>query len=790
MLQSSEHIGTYHTYDYLNGSNDDNNVLIQEANDLCEEIGDLVDSIYTNFAAQENAGHNDPPFGSRSYNYGSNRSMSNFSCCKNTSHCNVLANELMRKQIEKEKLVYCNDKLDEIRGMLESFGEPEQTIRRSGTSWEIDENYLQQFQLKLNIENQQEMIKEKLSKADKLKLSDYYNLHFNKSRSNTSPEFNTANSNDEVPSRLMTSPWSSNVNSNYSVPTRVDTSMTHNMGSSGQFNGKSNTGNYSNASGKTFGPSQSSSGSMLNHGNSGHLQSCYPNDGFCNLYRTNMVGRYNKDGTMMYVRGTMKLNPGAPQNKTMCPSFQRFNVNKHSKPMMTRKTMSGLSVPYSVRPSANYGAFGRMMGSSSDFSKINHSNSSSTCYSNSFYGENDNAVISSIGTHDDGSGVVSANCMGLSSVGGATGKCMGRSSAGGASGGVFRGCFGANVGSKVSVPTNTGDGPAVSRASTRMGVAGSRSMSQFGSRSMGTKSFGPVGGSQNMGTSSFKAPSRNPSKVHVADSGMGVGATSSHGTDNGAGNNNATSNKEESQYYEFETIDDLMEYENDEYYCDSMGPLPQFTNSNDELIDKLFEGNEPNAASTPLAMPYVKGGSVSTPIHTRVPTSRNSTNNTTNNSTNNPSSPIGPKATGSRFVVDRSVSGGEKSDVDDGTTVEMDKDNNKEEKECKHFYYYKIYNSNCSDGKRGSTGKKNCHHGHRHHRRHSHCSHHHRSKEYEEDASIEPENTSFENSIVDDADIPQFSPGKPQRKGTVKVGGSASRDDTVYKARVICPSVQ
>ncbi|UKK01824.2 hypothetical protein MACK_001177 [Theileria orientalis] len=748
--------------------------------------------------------YNDTQFGSISHNYGSNGCMSNFSCCKSSSHCNVLANELMRKQIEKEKLVYCNDKLDEIRGMLESFGEPEQTIKRNGTAWEIDENYLQHFQLKMNIKNQQEMIKEKLSKAEKLKLSDYYKIHFNKSRSNTSPDFNTLNSNDGVHSRMMTSPLSSNVNSNYSVPTIVDTTMSHNMGSNGRFNGMGNTVNYSTTSSKMFGPSQCSSRTMLNNGNGTHLHNCYTNDGLHNLYRTNMVGRYNKDGSMMYVRGTMKLNPVTSQNRPMCASFARFNVNKHNKPTMSRGTMSGQSVPYSVSTSGNYGGCGRMTAPSSDFTKINHSNSSSTCYSNSFYGENDNGLMSSITTEEDGSGVVSANCMGLSSVGGATGNCMGLSSAGGASGGVFRGCFGgnganaANAASKASARTNTSvvgsDGPGVSRANTRMGVAGARSMSQIGSRNMGTKNFGSVGGSKIIDTSSFKPPSRDFSKVNVVYSGMGAGATSNQGTGNSP-ENNATSNKEESRYYEFETIDDLMEYENDEYYCESMGPLPQLTNSNDELIDKLFEGNEPNTGSTPPAMAYVKGQST-TPINTRVPTNRNSANNTTNNSTNNPSSPIGgPKATGSRFVFDRCGSGGEKSDVDDGTTGEIDRENSKEEKECKHYYYYKIYNSRCSDCKRGGNVKKKCHHSHshdhkHHHHRHNHCNHHHYPKEDEEDSSSGPEDMSLEDSGVDGRDTPQFKSSKTEGKGTVKVGVSASRDDTVYKARVICPRVQ
>ncbi|BAM40482.1 conserved hypothetical protein [Theileria orientalis strain Shintoku] len=747
MLQSSENIGTDHTPDHLSTSNDNNDVLTQEANELCEEIGELVDSIYTNFTAQENVDYNDAQFGAKSYNFCSNEAMSNFSCCKNSTHCNVLANELMRKQIEKEKLVYCNDKLDEIRGMLESFGEPERTDKRNGSAWEIDDNYLQQFQLKMNVKNQQEIIKNKLSKANKLKLSDYYKIHFSKSRANTSPDFNMVNGNDGVQSRMMTSPWSSKVTSNHSVPTRVDTTMshnTHNTGNNGQVNGMSGIRNYVTSSSKVFSQSQRSSRSMLNNNVSDSVQNCYTSQGPSNLYRTNMVGTCNNDGSMMYVRGTMKLNSNAPQNGAFCSGFARFNANKHKKPMMSRETMSGLSVPYAVGPRANYGFCGRTNAPSYDFGKINHSNSASTCYSNSYYGEDDPALISSIGTEDDDSAVVRASCMGLSSAGGASGNCMGFSTAGGASGGLFRGCFSANVGtttntrefdddiiSNVNIGTTAGPG----RSSSRMGVAttGARSMSQMGSRTMDTTSFGAVGGSKKMGTSAFEDPRRKVGKVNEVGSGMSVCATSGYGA-NSADNNTNTSNKEESQYYEFETIDDLMEYENDEYYCDSMGPLPQLTNSNDELLDKLFEGNEPNTGSTPLAVPYLKGGLVTTPTNTRATTNGNNANYTLNNSTNYPSSPTGgPRNTGSRFAVDREVNGGEISDDGDGTTGE---------------------------------------------------------EEDEEEEGSEPEDASFEDSSADSAEVLRFSRCKPEGKGTVKVGRAAGREDTVYKARVICPNVQ
>uniref|UniRef100_A0A3B0MT66 Uncharacterized protein n=1 Tax=Theileria annulata TaxID=5874 RepID=A0A3B0MT66_THEAN len=171
------------TNEVENNEKSDNNEVMNEVNELYNELEELYDSLTNNCVLRSNTEcvANNTPMGSEfplSNNFNS--------CLKPDDRINEL---YFNKLNEKNKLIYCNNKLNEIKSLLEGENEPEQVVKKNGVAWEIDDNYLKQFELKMNIKNQEDLINSRLNNINhnKLLLSDYYKLH-QMSKNNQTPD--------------------------------------------------------------------------------------------------------------------------------------------------------------------------------------------------------------------------------------------------------------------------------------------------------------------------------------------------------------------------------------------------------------------------------------------------------------------------------------------------------------------------------------------------------------------------------------------------------------------------
>ncbi|EAN33023.1 hypothetical protein TpMuguga_02g00739 [Theileria parva strain Muguga] len=185
ILPDSKHVAvTDKTNTVENNETSGSTDIMNEVNELYNELEELYDSLTNNYAIRSNNGcvGNDRPIGGEiplvnNYNSG---------LIPDERITELYFNKLN----EKNKLIYCNNKLNELKSLLEGESEPEQVVKKNGVAWEIDDNYLKQFELKMNIKKQEELINSRLNNINhnKLVVSDYYKLH-QMNKNNQPPDF-------------------------------------------------------------------------------------------------------------------------------------------------------------------------------------------------------------------------------------------------------------------------------------------------------------------------------------------------------------------------------------------------------------------------------------------------------------------------------------------------------------------------------------------------------------------------------------------------------------------------